>query len=76
MNKNKKKNNLVQKQKGFLPYLPTDNEDAIKIVAGGDVQFDSVVIGDPVVSDLKSTSRYQRILRRILEIIGCKCDIT
>ena len=75
MNKYKKNNNSVQKQRGFLPYLSTDNEGAIKIVAGGDVQFDSVVRGDPVVSDLKSTSRYQRVLRRILKIIGYKFDI-
>jgi len=50
-------------------------KDMIKIVAGGDVQFDSVVRGDPVVSDLKLASRYQRILRRLLDIIGYKLDI-
>jgi poly-gamma-glutamate synthesis protein (capsule biosynthesis protein) len=50
-------------------------KDMIKIVAGGDVQFDSVVRGDPVVSDLNSTSRYQRILYRILDMIGYEFNI-
>jgi len=75
MKKCKKNSNLVQKQGGFIPLLSTDNEDTIKIVAGGDVHFDLVVRSDPVVSDLKLRHLYQKALHKILQIIGRRFDI-
>lgn len=74
LNKYEKNDNKVQKEREDQTDF-SGEDGVIKIVAGGDVQFDSVVRGDPITSDLKSTSRYQRILRRILEIIGYHINI-